>query len=96
MTLTVKLTGLQIVCPFNPNHEVFIICSNSSFCPKIRQLLAFVMIPLLQRELDIFKDTVWNNHRIRHQKDVQLPSSVPNHIYNFPEEYDLEKCGKYI
>ncbi|KAK3747967.1 hypothetical protein QZH41_019446 [Actinostola sp. cb2023] len=58
-----------------------------------RMILAFIMIPMLQRELDVFKDTIWNSHRIRHQKDVQLPSGVPDHIYNFPEEYNLEECG---
>ena len=59
-------------------------------------LLAFVMIPLVQKELDIFRNTVWNTHRIRAQKDTVLPSGIPNHIYSFPEEYDLEDCGKFI
>ena len=57
-------------------------------------ILAFILIPLLQRELDTFKDTIWNTHRIRHQKDTELPSGVPNHIFFFPEEYDLEECGE--
>jgi hypothetical protein len=57
-------------------------------------LLAYIMIPLMQRELDIFKDTIWNTHRIRKQKDAILPSGIPNHIYSFPEEYGLEECGK--
>lgn len=57
-------------------------------------LLAFVMIPLLQKELDTFKDTIWNSHRIRLQKDTMLPGGVPDHIYNFPGEYDLEDSGK--
>ena len=59
-------------------------------------LLAFVMIPLVQKELDIFRSTVWNTHRIRAQKETTLPSGIPNHIYGFPEEYDLEDCGKCI
>ena len=59
-----------------------------------RKLLAFIMVPLIQREVDIFKDNVWNIHRIRDQKGVYLPSGVPNHIYNFPEEYNLRQCGK--
>lgn len=61
-------------------------------------LLAYVMIPLLQREVDVFKETVWNSHRIRPQKETALPSGVPNHIYSFPEEYGMEECGrlKYI
>lgn len=53
------------------------------------------MIPLIQKELDTFRVSVWNTHRIRAQKDALLPNGVPNHIYNFPEKYDLEECGKY-
>lgn len=58
-----------------------------------RMLLAFIMIPLMQRELDTFKDTIWNSHRIRPQKDAVLPSGIPDHIYSFPEEYGLEQSG---
>ena len=61
------------------------------FC---RKLLAFIMVPLIQREIDIFKDNIWNIHRIRDQNDVYLPSGVPNHTYNFPEEYNLHHWGK--
>ena len=56
-------------------------------------LLAFLLIPLIQKEVDIFKDVVWNTHRIRAQKDSLLPSGIPNHIFNFPEEYGLTDCG---
>jgi hypothetical protein len=59
-----------------------------------RSLLAFLFIPILQKQLDIFKETIWNSHRIRLQKDTNLPHGVPNHIYNFPEEHGLEECGK--
>ena len=58
-----------------------------------RMLLAFIMIPMMQRELDTFKDTVWNCHRIRPQKDAVLPAGIPDHIYCFPEEYGLEQSG---
>ena len=61
-----------------------------------RSLLAYLFVPLLQKELDVFKDTVWNTHRIRHQKDRYLPDGVPNHVYEFPEEYGLEECGKLL
>ena len=30
---------------------------------------------------------------IRTQKSTDLPSGVPNHIFDFPSEYGLEKCG---
>ena len=53
------------------------------------------MIPLVQSELDEFKDTVWNTHRIRCQKETLLPDGVPDHLYNFPEKYGLENCGKH-
>lgn len=52
------------------------------------------MVPILQKEIDLFKDVVWNNHRIRFQNDTYLPDGVPNHIYDFPQEYGLEDCGE--
>jgi hypothetical protein len=61
-----------------------------------RSLLAYLFIPLLQKELDVFKNTVWNTHRIRHQKDTYLPDGVPNHVYEFPEVYGLEECGMLL
>ena len=59
-----------------------------------RKLLPFFVGSRIQREVDIFKDNVWHIHRIRDQKGVCLPSGVPNHNYNFPEEYNLRQCGK--
>ena len=56
-------------------------------------VLAFILIPLLQKQLKIFKDTVWNTHQIRAQKDTVLPDGIPNHIYSFPEEYNMKECG---
>ena len=58
-----------------------------------RSILAFIMIPLMQRELDEFRNTVWNLHRIRAQKNTFMPDGVPDHIYNFPEEYGMQECG---
>lgn len=58
--------------------------------------MAYLFIPVLQNELDIFKDTVWNTHRIRRQKDTFLPNGIPNHIHAFPQNYALKDCGKYI
>jgi hypothetical protein len=51
------------------------------------------MIPVMQRELDEFRDTVWNSHRIRTQKDTLMADGVPNHIYEFPSRYGMEKKG---
>ena len=50
-------------------------------------------IPVIQKELDIFRECVWNNHRTRKQKEKYLPAGVPEHIYHFPEQYGGEKCG---
>jgi hypothetical protein len=56
------------------------------------------MVPVVQKELDTFRETIWNTHQIRAQKDTILPDGVPNHIYSFPEQYGLEECGnvKYV
>ena len=51
------------------------------------------MVPIIQKEIDAFVDAVWNNHCIWAQKDTFLPAGVPNHIYSFPDQYGLEKCG---
>ena len=34
-----------------------------------RDILSFVLIPITQREVNRFKDEVWNVHRIRAQKN---------------------------
>ena len=57
-----------------------------------RQMLAFVYVPVLQRECDIFVRN-WNNHRIRRQKDLELPTGIPNHLFSFPEKYGAERMG---
>ena len=62
----------------------------------IRLLLAYVMIPTVQREVDTFIHVIWNTHRIRAQKETFLPDGVPDHIYSFPEKYGLEECGRQI
>ena len=56
-------------------------------------MLAFIYIPVLQRELDIFRTTIWNNHRVRKQKNKELPNGIPEHIYHCPDQYGGEKCG---
>uniref|UniRef100_A0A7M5UW58 Uncharacterized protein n=1 Tax=Clytia hemisphaerica TaxID=252671 RepID=A0A7M5UW58_9CNID len=57
-------------------------------------MLAFIMIPIIQRHLDEFKDLIWNSHRIRHQKNTYMADGVPNHMYDFPRRYSMEQCGK--
>ena len=58
-----------------------------------RDILAFVYIPVFQRELDVFCECVWNNHRTRKQNEKELPTGVPEHIFHFPEKYGGEQCG---
>ncbi|XP_028405215.1 uncharacterized protein LOC114527710 [Dendronephthya gigantea] len=58
-----------------------------------RNMLAFVYVPVLQKELDTFRTSVWNNHRSRYQRDKELPVGVPEHIYHFPENYGGERHG---
>lgn len=53
-------------------------------------------IPVVQRELDIFRETVWNSHRGRKQAKKQLPTGIPDHVYSFPERYGGDKCGHVI
>ena len=60
---------------------------------SVRLLLAYIMIPIVQKEIDTFVDVVWNSHRIRDQKNTYLPDGVPNHIYSFAEKYGLKECG---
>ena len=53
-------------------------------------------IPLLQKELDTFKNTVWYNHRGQKQRNKQLPDGILEHIYGFPEHYGGTKCGTHV
>eukprot|EP00794_Sanderia_malayensis_P008557 gene8557-9472_t len=36
---------------------------------------------------------LWNSHRIRQQKKLQLPTGIPDHMYAFPEHYGGENKG---
>ena len=54
--------------------------------------MAFILLPIVQEEFDVFAN-LWNSHRIRRQKDVNLPTGVPNHIYSFPQKYGLHEFG---
>lgn len=50
---------------------------------------------MMQTELDKFKDMIWNSHIIREQNETDLSAGVPNHIYGFPNNYQLEDCGVF-
>ena len=57
-----------------------------------RQLLAYVFIPVVQRECDIFV-RYWNSHRIRGQDKLEIPAGVPDHMLSFPEQYGVTNLG---
>ena len=58
-----------------------------------RNLLAYVYIPVIQKELDDFRTSVWKSHRIRKQRHKELPVGIPDHIYTCPDKYGGTKCG---
>ena len=61
-----------------------------------RNILAFIYIPIVQREVNIFIE-LWNNSRTRFQKNTLMPDGIPSFIYTNPEEYGmLIKAGKYL
>ena len=68
--------------------------SNSSdISHNFRDVLAYVFIPVIQKELDIFSSVNWNEHRGRKQKDKILPTGIPNLMYDNPEEFGGIQCG---
>ena len=59
-------------------------------------MLAFIYISLIQKESNIFKNTIWNSYRGRKQAKKELPDGIPDHIYCFPEKYGGTKCGSQL
>ena len=55
-----------------------------------KQLLAYVFLPIVQRECDIFVK-YWNCHRIRGQDKLEIPAGIPDHMFSFPEQYGGSK-----
>ena len=56
-------------------------------------LLALVMIPLIQKELDTFRTAVWNTHRTMHKRTLFYLLESQITFFYFPEQYGLEECG---
>ena len=56
-------------------------------------MLAFIYIPVIQKELDLFRTTVWNHGRGRKQPNKQLPTGIPEVIFENPEDYQGENYG---
>ena len=61
-------------------------------CYFFRHLLAVIYIPVIQEELDIFRE-LHNNSRGRKQVDKLLPTGIPLQIFNHPEAFGAENCG---
>ena len=57
-----------------------------------RNMLSFIYIPIVQREVNVFIE-LWNNSRTRLQKKTLMPDGIPNYIYSNPEEYGLVDKG---
>lgn len=57
-----------------------------------RKILAYVCIPIVQREIDLFVE-LWNNSRTTLQRGTLMPDGIPNVIYNYPEECGIEDKG---
>ena len=57
-------------------------------------LLAYIMIPVTQKEIDIHLLICGTVIGYRNRNTV-LPDGVPNHIYNFSGKYGLNECGMY-
>jgi hypothetical protein len=61
-----------------------------------RDLLAYLFIPVIQSELDVLSER-HNNHRIRKQNGVELPTGCkPNYSFSFPETFGAAQCGREI
>ena len=56
-------------------------------------MLTYVYIPVVQKELDVFRLSVWNNHRVRKQINKEFPTGVQEHIYTCPEQNGGGNCG---
>eukprot|EP00795_Rhopilema_esculentum_P011687 gene11687-4_t len=78
--LTLYLNQLLSRCLYDPHNA------------RDRNILAYIFIPVLKRECDAFV-RLWNSHRIRQQKELQLPTGIPDHMYAFPEHYGGENKG---
>lgn len=99
LTSIIDLTlNLCPTCILNTCHKYvsWICISYLMSLYSSRHLLAFIFIPVIQKEMDIFRETVWNAHRVRSQKDAATPKGIPYHLYSFPDQYNADECGMAI
>ena len=48
---------------------------------------SYISLCVIQKEMTIFRETAWNSHRVRHQRDAQMPKGIPSNLYSFPEQW---------
>ena len=51
-----------------------------------RSLMQFCFMSVIQKELDQYEED-WNNHRVRRQVQLRVPTGIPNILFTFPERY---------
>lgn len=59
------------------------------------ECLRYCFSHLIQKDLDLISQE-WNTHRIRRQKNTELPARKPNCLYYFPEAYGSKNYGKLV
>ena len=59
-------------------------------------MLAYVYIPFIQRELDIFRTDVWNGKRSGTNPKKAITTGNPDFLYENPETHGYEGCGLKI
>ena len=76
-------------------EQLTVLLTGREYDPHValdRQLLAYVFLPIVQRECDIFVK-YWNCQRIRRQDKLEIPAGIPDHMFSFPEQYGGTNMG---
>lgn len=60
-----------------------------------RRCLAFVLVPVLGRELQDFQK-LWNTHTVRYNRKTEAPHGIPNDLYSMPSESGLAGLNNYL
>lgn len=57
--------------------------------------LVFCFMDILKADLQRYMIS-WNAHRVRKNKQSNMPAGVPNFLYNYPEHYGFCQMGKSL
>lgn len=60
-------------------------CIYSEAIVNCRQCLAYVVVPMLKKEIEEFLQ-LWNTHPIRCNKKAGIPHGIPNDLYVMPSD----------